>query len=68
MNLHHSKLPQKMGLININKKKMKDSHLPQPLLDFLTPTEDFFYPPFFIFYLKSLILIQNLTLKPLFPR
>jgi hypothetical protein len=49
-------------------KKKEKSHLLQPLLDFLTPIEEFFYPPSLVFYLKSFILIQNPTLKPLSPR
>jgi hypothetical protein len=56
-----------MGLININKKKMKHLHFPQPLLSFFALVEEFFHPSSLIFDLESSILIQNPTSKPLFP-
>ncbi len=36
---------------------MKDSRLPQPLLDFLTPIEELFYPPSLVF--KFRIIYSN---------
>ncbi len=68
MNFHHSKPPQiNRAHQHQQKKHMKDSHLPQPLLDFITPIGEFFHPPFLILDLESFILIQHPTLKPLFP-
>jgi hypothetical protein len=53
MNLHHSKLTPKNGIHQHQQKKhMRDSRLPQPLLDFLTPTEGFFYRPSLFFKFK----------------
>jgi hypothetical protein len=47
-----------MGLININKKKMKHLHLPQLVLNFFALVEDFFHPSSLIFDLESSILIE----------
>ncbi len=61
-------LHKRMGFININiKKNMKDSHIFQSLLDFLSLVEKFFHLPFSVFDLEPFVLIHNPTLKPLFP-
>ncbi len=46
---------------------MKKSCLSQPLLDFLALIEEFFHPPSLVHDLKPFVLIQNPTLKLLFP-
>jgi hypothetical protein len=42
------------GSSTSTKNKMKDSHLLQPLLDFLTFVEEFFHPPSLVFIWKHL--------------
>jgi hypothetical protein len=37
---------------------MKDSHLPQPLLDFLAPIDELFHLPFLVLDLNTYVLIQ----------
>jgi hypothetical protein len=47
-------------------KHMKELHLFQPFLDFLTLVEEFFHLPSLVIDLEPSILIQSPTLKPLF--
>ncbi len=46
---------------------MKDSHTSQSLLNFLALVKEFFHPSSLVFDLKPYVLIQNSTMKPLFP-
>ncbi len=59
VNFHHSKPLQKNGVDQHQQKKhMKDSHLPQPLLDFLAPIDELFHLPFLVLDLNTYVLIQ----------